>query len=189
MTRLNTEFVETKNTGKLDVGDVVEFVNVGEFHEGVKIGQRALVIQMVNKLFFKFAVLAYEVEGLDHLVFRNIDYRDFEDEVKFLGRQTDAHKFQKQFISDLGAHEIQVIRADEHFDTEYVEDGEKYPIVGTALKPIVEWLEQDEDGGGTVAKVTGWQEKYSTKVVVFGVRDGYTQSTELDDHVKLALAS
>lgn len=186
MTYLNTEYVATESTGKLNVGDVVELVNVDKFESGVKVGQRAVVIDLRTILVWRFAVLAYEVEGLPHLTFRNIEFDNFEDEVKFLGRQVDADAFQKQFVSDLGASQIKVLEVEEYFDEDFVEVGGTYPILGTQLRPTVEWLDEEE---GTVSKITGWEEKYKEKVAVFGVRDGYTQTTELEDHVQLAIAS
>lgn len=190
MTRLNTQYVETQNTGKLKVGDVVEILNTEEFHDGAKVGDRAVVLQIrtIPIIALRFAVLGYEVEGFDHLVFRNIDFEDFEDEVKFLGRQTDAHEFQTKYLEKLGASNIRVLDL-ARFDEDYVEVNTVYPLVGAALKPKIKWVESEDEG--LVGAVTGWEADTDEDgdVLVFQLQDGHIQYTPLDEGVELALAS
>lgn len=183
--RLNTEYVEVEETGRLRVGDVVEITDASDFHEGVKVGQRAVVVQIRTMLFFRLAVLAYEIEGTPHLAFRTTNYEDYEDDVKFLGRQVEADAYQKAFLADLGATQVRVLDT-EGFDDKYVSEGSVYPIVGTDLRPVVEYVEGSDV---LVDKITGWDQKYEEKVVVFSVGDGFTQVSPLDETIELARAS
>lgn len=183
--RLNTEYVEVEETGRLRVGDVVEITDATDFHEGVKVGQRAVVVQIRTMLFFRLAVLAYEIEGTPHLAFRTTDVKDYTSDVKYLGRQVDAEAFQQKFLSELDSTQVRVLDTS-GFDPDYVDEGGVYQIIGTDLKPIVEYLDESE---GTVAKITGWEEKYDEKVIVFSVGEGFVQTTPLDETVELALAS